>query len=109
VNGTTAPITVTIAQTTTGELFLAPPSSAAGAIPALTAQPIISIRINALAAGSNTNNSAFALNRQLLGFDNGTITGTAGNDLINNSYVEPVGNGSDVIDGGDADRPGNGL
>ena len=34
-------------------------------------------------------------------WDNGWVQGTGGNDTIGPGYVEPVGSGSDVIDGGD--------
>uniref|UniRef100_UPI0035AF8BD3 Hint domain-containing protein n=1 Tax=Paracoccus sp. TaxID=267 RepID=UPI0035AF8BD3 len=99
-DGTTATTTVSLAQAQSGELFLAPPPSTAAANPALTVQPIVSMRIDSVGSANN-NGSQFVVDRQVIGFDNGTISGTAGNDLINASYVEPVASGSDVIDGAD--------
>ncbi|WP_295045752.1 Hint domain-containing protein, partial [uncultured Paracoccus sp.] len=95
-DGTTAVTTATVAQSTAGHLFLAPPPSSPN--PTLTAKPIAFVQLSG--ATSNLNVSLIA-DRLPIGWDNGTIAGTSGNDLINASYVEPVGSGSDVIDGGD--------
>lgn len=95
-DGTTATTTATVAQSTAGHLFLAPPAS--GTNTALTAKPILSVTLS-----NATNNTGvnFSADRTVAGFDDGFVDGTAGADLINASYVEPVANGSDVIDGGD--------
>ncbi|OYX42004.1 MAG: hypothetical protein B7Z02_13865 [Rhodobacterales bacterium 32-67-9] len=42
-----------------------------------------------------------AADRAVTGWDDGWVEGTAGNDLINSTYVEPIANGTDKIDGGD--------
>lgn len=96
-DGTTVTTTGVIAQATTGELFLAPPVSAANAN--FTSEPIVSLTITSVS--SSNLNASLASNRLQIGWDNGWVDGTAGNDLINSSYVEPVANGTDVIDGGD--------
>lgn len=105
VDGTTAVTTATVAQSTGGHLFLAPPVSTVN--PILNAKPIATIR---LSGATNNTGVNFTADRSVNGWDNGAITGTAGNDLINGSYVEPVANGSDVIDGGDGlTGPGTGY
>lgn len=101
-NGTTATVTAVIAQGTAGHLFLAPdPTSATNAdTAAYEAMPIVSIRLNAVSGGV-TSYSGMSTDRIVTGFDDGYIEGTAGNDLINAGYVEPIANGTDMIDGGD--------
>ncbi|WP_410216593.1 calcium-binding protein, partial [Paracoccus sp. (in: a-proteobacteria)] len=95
-DGTTATTTVILAQSTTGELFLAPPPATAN--PVLTAKPLVSVSLNSLTNATNLNYNA---DRLQIGWDDGFIDGTAGNDLIDTAYIEPIGSGSDVIDGGD--------
>lgn len=90
--------TVVFAQSTTGELFFAPPPSAAGANNNFTNKPILSVEVTEV---SDATASGLEIDRQLIGWDNGFVDGTAGNDSIGASYVEPVGNGSDKVDGGD--------
>ncbi|MBS0565081.1 MAG: Hint domain-containing protein [Proteobacteria bacterium] len=47
------------------------------------------------------------ITRQVTGFDDGYVDGTAGNDLIDASYVEPIAGGSDKIDNNDAGLAGS--
>lgn len=102
-DGTTASFTAIVAQTTSGDLFLAPPTSANGDVAVLTARPIESITL-----GNVINNNAdMANDRQDIGFDDGVVDGTAGDDLIDASYVEPVASGSDRVDNNDAPGGGN--
>jgi Ca2+-binding RTX toxin-like protein len=102
-NGTTATVTAVLAQSTTGELFLAPDLDSGGDTAAYQLMPIVSIRLDSVDTSTNTN---FAADRHYTGFDDGYVEGTGGNDLINGSYVEPVANGSDWIDNNDAGRAG---
>ena len=96
-DGTTATnVTLQLVQAETGELFLAPPASTATNAP-LTAKPIASIRLDAVA----NNNVNLLVDRQLGIFDDGFVDGTSGNDSIGAGYIEPGTNGSDQIDGGD--------
>ena len=102
-DGTTASFTAIVAQTTSGDLFLAPPTSANGDVAVLTARPIESITL-----GNVINNNAdMANDRQDIGIDDGVVDGTAGDDLIDASYVEPVASGSDRVDNNDAPGGGN--
>ncbi len=98
VDGTTATITAVIVQSTTGELFLAPETVVNADTAIQEAKPILSLRLDSINTSTNTNMSA---DRAVTGWDDGWVEGTAGNDLINSSYVEPIANGSDKIDGGD--------
>ncbi|MCB6176982.1 Hint domain-containing protein [Rhodobacter sp. Har01] len=103
VDGTTATFSAIIVQATNGALFLAP-ELAAGDIPQLEAKPIRSITL-----GSWDTNLAgtFTRSREINGFDNGYVDGTAGSDLIDNAYVEPELNGTDRIDNNDAGLTGS--
>jgi Ca2+-binding RTX toxin-like protein len=107
-DGTTAGFLAVLVQDTTGQLFIAPPlnTSAAntGNITALTAKPIESINLGTLNTSTNTNLGA---DRAEIGIDDGIVQGTAGNDLIDNAYIEPVANGSDRVDNNDAPGGGN--
>lgn len=96
-DGTTATTTGVVVQATTGELFLAPPVSAANTT--YTAKPIVSLAITSVNSGNL--DASLATDRLQIGWDNGWVEGTSGNNVIDSSYVEPVANGSDVIDGGD--------
>ncbi|MCZ4351232.1 Hint domain-containing protein [Roseovarius aestuarii] len=98
VNGTTAEVTAVLAQSTTGELFLVPEVSSNADSSAFEAGPIVSITLDGENVSTNTN---LAANRLLQGWDDGVIDGTAGNDLINDAYVEPLTSGSDRVDNGD--------
>ena len=106
-DGSTASnVQLLLVQAESGELFLAPPSTAAGANAALTVKPITSIQLDG--AGSTTSN--LAIDRQLGVFDDGFVDGTAGNDSIVGGYVEPGIGGSDQVDGGDGlTSPGTGF
>lgn len=111
-DGTTATVVLTVAQSTTGELFLAPPVNATGGnaaiAAALTARPIESITLESPSAG-NYNVGNFGANRADAGIDDGIVQGTDGDDLIDADYIEPIEFGSDRVDnndgvgGGDAD------
>lgn len=95
-DGSTAPLTAVIVQATSGELFLAPPPSTSGAV--LSAKPIQSLTIASVFDGSGQDLIA---SRDVIGWDDGYVDGTAGADSIGAGYVEPVASGSDRIDGGD--------
>lgn len=98
-DGTTDTTTATVAQSTGGHLFLAPPFVATSpSIPILTAKPIASVQIGGATQYTDVN---FVADRIQIGWDNGVVEGTAGNDLINDAYVEPIANGSDPVDGAD--------
>ncbi len=96
-DGTTGTVTAVLAQSTTGQLFLVPETAAGADTTVYEAKPIVSITFNSAATYSGN----LSTDRQVTGFDDGFIEGTAGNDLINASYVEPIANGTDKIDGGD--------
>ena len=103
VDGTTATVSAVLVQTTSGDLFLAPEllplsTEAIADTAAYEAKPIQSITFNTALLFTNTNLGA---DRQVTGWDDGIVDGTAGNDLINASYVEPVSLGSDRIDNND--------
>lgn len=95
-DGSTATLTAVIAQSTTGELFLAPPPNTSQAV--LAAKPIVSVTIDSVLDDTGQNLIA---DRDMIGWDNGYVDGTAGADSIGGGYVEPVATGSDRIDGGD--------
>lgn len=97
-NGTTAVITAVVVQSTTGEFFLAPEFSSNPDTAAQEAMPIVSIRLDSV--NGNTF-SGLTSDRLMTGFDNAIVDGTAGADLINASYVEPLVSGTDRIDNGD--------
>lgn len=97
-NGTTASVTAVLAQSTTGELFLAPEIGFNTDVTAFEAGPIVSITLDSVNASTNTNLGA---NRFAQGWDDGVVDGTGGADLIDNSYIEPVASGSDRVDNGD--------
>jgi Ca2+-binding RTX toxin-like protein len=96
-DGTTGTVTAVLAQSTTGQLFLVPETAAGADTTAYEAKPIQSITFNSVATYSGN----LGTDRQVTGFDDGFVEGTAGNDLINGTYVEPIANGSDRIDNGD--------
>ncbi|MET4129323.1 Hint domain-containing protein [Roseovarius sp. MBR-6] len=107
-DGTTASFLAVLAQDTTGHLFLAPPlnttAANAGNIAALTARPIESVTFNTVDTSTNTNLGA---DRADIGIDDGIVQGTAGNDLIDAGYIEPIPNGSDRVDNNDGVGGGN--
>lgn len=98
-DGTTASVTAVVAQSTTGQLFLAPETGANADTTAFEAKPIVSLTLNTV--NSATGDLGFP--RQVTGWDNGIVDGTAGGDLINGAYTEPATNvnGTDRVDGGD--------
>ena len=97
-NGTTAAVTAVIAQSTTGELFLAPEITSNADSSLYEAGPIVSITLDSVNSSTNTNLGG---NRLLQGWDDGVIDGTSGSDLIDADYVEPTTSGSDRVDNGD--------
>ncbi|KEP70640.1 type I secretion protein [Thioclava dalianensis] len=103
-DGTTATVSAVLVQTTDGSLFLAPEISNNDDTKAYEAKPIRSITMNSAQSYSNTN---LAADRYQTGFDDGYVDGTAGNDMIDANYVEPIAGGSDKIDNNDAGLPGS--
>ena len=97
-DGTTGTGTMVLAQDTAGNLFLAPQKVTDSTSALQEARPILSLRIDTVVASDF---SGLATDRPMTGWDNGIIDGTSGNDLIDGSYVEPIANGSDRVDGGD--------
>lgn len=98
VDGTTANIAAArIAVSTTGEMFWVPDTILSASAIAMAARPIQSLTLN-----TYSSTAGFALAREVIGFDDGFITGTSGGDLIDGSYVEPLTEGSDRVDNNDA-------
>jgi hypothetical protein len=104
-DGTTATVSAIFFQDTAGNLYLAPPKIPDAIDTAWTAKPIQSMRISPTSTFGNSY-SGMAADRQLVGYDDGYIDGTSGNDIINASYIEPLASGSDRIDNNDAGLPG---
>ncbi|MCB2136216.1 MAG: Hint domain-containing protein [Rhodobacteraceae bacterium] len=102
-NGTTATVTAVVAQDVNGNLFLAPEFTVNADTTAYEALPIRSVTFNSVNGDTFTGMTA---DRVVTGYDDGIVEGTSGNDLINNSYVEPAANGSDRVDNNDAVLPG---
>ena len=97
-DGTTATVTAVVVQDTAGNLYLAPETSSKGNTAVYEAKPIRSLTLNSVnSATSNGLNP----DRYVTGFDNGIISGTAGNDVINASYIEPIAGGTDRVDNND--------
>lgn len=96
-DGTTATFSAIIVQDTQGHLFLAPPLSFNADVATLTARPIESITLGTVSA----DNANLGADRQDIGFDDGIVQGTGGNDLIDAGYIEPVTEGSDRVDNND--------
>jgi Ca2+-binding RTX toxin-like protein len=101
-DGTTGTVTMVLAQSTAGHLFLAPEPAAASApdTAVYEAKPIVSVTLNSITGGTIAY-LGLGIDRTVTGFDDGFVEGTAGNDLIDSAYVEPIANGSDRIDNGD--------
>lgn len=97
-DGTTATFTAIVAQDTTGHLFLAPPLNFNADVNTLTAFPIESVTLGDMIA----NNGNLGTDRQDIGFKDGIVQGTDGDDLIDANYIEPVEFGSDRVDNNDA-------
>lgn len=106
-DGSTVEVTLQFAQTTTNELFLVPPTAgtpnSTSVVAALQNKPIQSLAILTTTPSTLTgyNGANLTIDRMLVGFDNGIVNGTAGNDLIDSTYVENLTNGTDRIDNGD--------
>ena len=96
-DGTTALVTGVVVQSTTGELFFAPEISSNSDTTAEEAKPIVSITLGTV----SVNSGDFTSDRVVTGWDDGWVEGTAGADLINASYIEPIANGTDRIDNND--------
>jgi Ca2+-binding RTX toxin-like protein len=103
VNGSIATITAVIVQDTAGNLYFAPEITSNGDTTAQEALPIRSLTLNSVAQNGND----LTADRVLTAFRDGVVSGTGGNDVINASYIEPVTNGNDRIDNGDAILPGD--
>lgn len=101
-NGTSATVTAVIVQDTAGNLFLAPEPAAAPApdTGVYEALPIVSITLTGLFNNTNAY-LGLGIDRTVTGWDNGWVDGTAGGDLINGTYVEPIGSGTDRVDNSD--------
>ena len=96
-DGTSATISGVLVQSTSGDLFFAPEITANSDTTAQEFKPIVSIAIgNVINATNNLNAS-----RATTGWDDGWVEGTSGADLINGTYVEPIGNGTDRVDNND--------
>ncbi|SPH17457.1 Bifunctional hemolysin/adenylate cyclase [Defluviimonas aquaemixtae] len=104
-DGTTATVSVILFQDTAGNLYLAPQTSANALTTAYEAKPIQSFTVSPTGTFINSA-SGLAIDRHVTAFDDGYIDGTAGADLIDTNYVEPVAGGSDRIDNNDAGLPG---
>lgn len=96
-DGTTATITAVLVQSTTGELFFAPEITANPDTLAQESKPIVSITLGTLVNATNS----LAADRATTGWDDGWVEGTSSGDLINSTYIEPIGNGTDRIDNND--------
>ena len=96
-DGTTALVTGVVVQSTTGELFFAPEISSNSDTTAEEAKPIVSITLGTV----SVNSGDFTSDRVVTGWDDGWVEGTAGADIINASYIEPIANGTDRIDNND--------
>jgi Ca2+-binding RTX toxin-like protein len=109
-DGTThpTPVSVVLVQATNGHLFWAPelnsglPEALADTA-AYEAKPIRSITLDDVLVDAN---NILGLDRVVTGWDDGYVDGTAGNDLIDGSYVEPIALGTDKVDNNDAGLPG---
>ena len=96
-DGTTGTITAVVVQDTAGRLFLAPETGPGADTTTYEAKPIVSLTLNSVSSATGDT----SIIRQVTGWDNGIVDGTAGADLINGTYTEPTANGSDKVDGGD--------
>ncbi|WP_426031737.1 Hint domain-containing protein [Cypionkella sp. TWP1-2-1b2] len=105
-DGTIAAVTAVLVQTTDGRLFLMPENSAVydGDTAKYEAKPITSITFGSATTFNNTN---FGADRTVTAYDDDYVDGTAGNDLIDSSYVEPIAGGSDKVDNSDASLAGS--
>ena len=101
-NGTTVLVTAVIVQDTAGNLYLAPEFSLNPDTTAYEALPIRSVTFNSVAQTGGD----LQADRIDTGFRDGVVTGTAGNDVINSTFIEPAISGSERIDNSDAVLPG---
>ncbi len=107
IDGTTASATIMVVQMTNGDLYLSVPASVdsqpGASIGALQDKPIQSLTISRSLPTTSTsyNGANMYIDRVVVGFDNGIVEGTSGNDLIDGSYIEPIANGTDRVDNGD--------
>ncbi|MCU0904866.1 MAG: type I secretion protein, partial [Tabrizicola sp.] len=98
VDGTTGTVSAILVQTTSGDLFLAPPPSNDANVTVFEAKPIQSITFGEPTLWENVNLTA---DRWFAGFDDGWVDGTGAGNLIDSAYVESIANGSDRIDNND--------
>ncbi len=101
-NGTTATVTAVVVQDSAGNLYLAPELTANTDTTAYEALPIRSLTLNSV----DNSGANLQADRFVTAFRDGVVSGTAGNDVINSTYIEPVANGNDRIDNSDAVLPG---
>ena len=94
-DGTTGNVTAVIVQDTSGNLFLAPDKTAGLDEATYEAKPILSLTLNSVAGDTYT---GLASDRHFTGFDDGFVDGSAGGDLINDTFVEAGANGTDKVD-----------
>ncbi|MFC3180435.1 Hint domain-containing protein [Cypionkella sinensis] len=105
-DGTTATVTAVLVQTTDGRLFLMPESTAVsdGDTAKYEAKPITSVTFGTATTFDNVN---FGSDRVVTAYDDGVVEGTAGDDVIDSTYVEPIANGSDRVDNADGTSAAN--
>jgi Ca2+-binding RTX toxin-like protein len=103
-DGTVAVVTAVIAQDTQGNLFLAPEYEINPDTSIFAAGPIRSLTLLTMV---DNNYSGMSADRIVTGFWDGYVDGSAGDDLIDASYVEPASGGKDKIDNNDALLPGS--
>nr|MCU0802289.1 hypothetical protein [Paracoccaceae bacterium] len=98
-DGTTATITATVFQDTSGNTYLVPEETNNADQLALTAKPIQSLALNSVTASSGD-----MLANRVAGDFKSVVDGTAGNDSMNVGYTDAQGDqiteGNDSINGG---------
>jgi Ca2+-binding RTX toxin-like protein len=105
-DGTTATVQALVMQDTDGNLYLVPPSSAPTAYSdALEAQPIASVQLGTSAPANGTDTYGMFGDRADLNLPDYIVEGTAGNDLIDASYLgDPEGDQIDDTDNLEGDN-----
>jgi len=106
-DGTTALVSALVMQDTAGRLYLLPPSTANAYSAALEAKPILSLTLGTASPQFGTNVWGTNVNRYDMNLRDFLVEGTAGNDVIDNTYVaDPDGDridNSDMPDGSNDD------
>ena len=109
VDGTRAILDLQFVQSTGNHLFLTVPAAGFAATPegelviaALEAKPIAALEVlgNPLDPQPADDGADLYIDRAIVGFDNGVISGTEGDDTID-AVIEVIGHGTDRVDGGD--------